>query len=1028
MKKLYIMILLLVPSVVQGMFTQTSRVGTKTYRQGATTIRRISPIIRPTIQKRTIYKPEQIKGLYSKLTEQAKPVSPAFGAAKYESGTLKTMYSVESDAPAIKLVKKLFYQRESGEPIKPTVLKSNPAYSLNPSILGLVMGALEAHQLADPTVRKYIIEQWKAEHKNVTNGDKISMKSINDLLTIIEMEYKTDKNNACSILLGFLYAKANPDSNHDMLHYLESLNHYIPVFAENKAIEPYAAKPSKESKETTSASLLDKFKAMAQSLKDYFYKPEHYVALQTTLRSKTSSTEAIEYAKERFEESIGAIIKASQESSLYPPQVVMTRYEYQGKKARVNCVEAAIQDLFNILLYNSQSQSFDLSLLPAKVYPDNVLIQFYILQKDISSINSHAVGQAFMNMVSNVPGVIYSQDNYELKAVEAEHNLVTLANHLLGIQVTDLQGLGGALSDERRTVTFTVLPLAQENSKKIAVNIKNNENQEQLNADFCFYPGHGWLEVPARNKKTASFLLEPVALAKEYHLSQQAQALLSLQSVASVLEWIGHQMPASFYYTINAYNNSIKKSIIKHIVEYSKNDSEAVDYAFTLFKQLPPSRKLDFFGNILASGLQKTNKNFENIYKIIKPETEEEKNTVIKAIIDYDANNTEAVDYAYTLYPDLSQTVKVSLLIKILEAGLQKKNKNFENIYQAVQPETEEEKDRIFRAILLWDTTNKEAVDYAYSFFDQFSSNLKHRGLKVIMISGVWKSNALFSDFITKNILSAVEAAIHVGVFNLDTIKMLYDRVSNAEKKKRFLTIVLNAVDSTSDFTDIEISDETLIHITKELVSLGCDINASSKMKYTINFTPIFFAIDIGRIPLIETLIEYGAQIREPIISEAFVRSDNKLSTLTPLHFAIMKYKPKMIEILLQHGVDINAKNSSDPNNSVTPLIMAVLSHNKNMVNLLLHNGADPNISGVLDGNTVNPLLASVHDLELGRNEIIMELLKHGVNVNAVDSQGNTALDIALEQKIQYQWNTNDSYETVEILQKAGAHSNKEHK
>jgi hypothetical protein len=67
-------------------------------------------------------------------------------------------------------------------------------------------------------------------------------------------------------------------------------------------------------------------------------------------------------------------------------------------------------------------------------------------------------------------------------------------------------------------------------------------------------------------------------------------------------------------------------------------------------------------------------------------------------------------------------------------------------------------------------------------------------------------------------------------------------------------------------------------------------------------------------------------------------------------------------------------------------------------------------------------------DVDTRRNDIIIKLLKHGVDVNAVDSQGNTALDIALEQKIKHQWNFNNSYETVEILQKAGAHANKEHK
>lgn len=128
--------------------------------QAPRAIRRPAP---PAAQKRTLMTPAQIKGMYDPLTEIAKPVSPVVGAVKYETGALQRMYEVPSEAPAIKLVQELFYQQESQ--FKPTANKSKAAYALSPSILGLVIGALESGKLKDQTVRKDIIKQWQEEYK-----------------------------------------------------------------------------------------------------------------------------------------------------------------------------------------------------------------------------------------------------------------------------------------------------------------------------------------------------------------------------------------------------------------------------------------------------------------------------------------------------------------------------------------------------------------------------------------------------------------------------------------------------------------------------------------------------------------------------------------------------------------------------------------------------------------------------------------------------------------------------------------------
>jgi hypothetical protein len=49
--------------------------------------------------------------------------------------------------------------------------------------------------------------------------------------------YQYDKNTTRAILLSFLYAKGDPDSNHDIIHYLSSLNQYITIFEKKVEVQ-----------------------------------------------------------------------------------------------------------------------------------------------------------------------------------------------------------------------------------------------------------------------------------------------------------------------------------------------------------------------------------------------------------------------------------------------------------------------------------------------------------------------------------------------------------------------------------------------------------------------------------------------------------------------------------------------------------------------------------------------------------------------------------------------------------------------
>jgi len=122
----------------------------------------------------------------------------------------------------------------------------------------------------------------------------------------------------------------------------------------------------------------------------------------------------------------------------------------------------------------------------------------------------------------------------------------------------------------------------------------------------------------------------------------------------------------------------------------------------------------------------------------------------------------------------------------------------------------------------------------------------------------------------------------------------------------------------------------------------------------------------------------------------------------TPLHFAAQAGQTDVVEYLIAHGADVDAKNSSDE----TPLHAAAAKGHKEIVELLIAKGAEVNAEN-MRGKT--PLqLAADED----HKDVAELLIEHGANVNAKDSQGRSPLDRAKDK---------GHTEIVELLKKHGA-------
>ncbi len=159
------------------------------------------------------------------------------------------------------------------------------------------------------------------------------------------------------------------------------------------------------------------------------------------------------------------------------------------------------------------------------------------------------------------------------------------------------------------------------------------------------------------------------------------------------------------------------------------------------------------------------------------------------------------------------------------------------------------------------------------------------------------------------------------------------------------------------------------------------------------------------------TALHYAVEQRNPKMAEMLLKNGADINARdssgnTPLHRAISKGKDNIqtIFLLLQTGADVNAPDKYQ----YTPLHFATMYRDTPVVQLLLKRGADVNKTN-FKGDTA--LHKAVRKLDL---KGIQLLLDHGAAVNAKNRKGLTPLKEANKR-------TQDKKKVVELLKKYGA-------
>jgi uncharacterized protein len=204
----------------------------------------------------------------------------------------------------------------------------------------------------------------------------------------------------------------------------------------------------------------------------------------------------------------------------------------------------------------------------------------------------------------------------------------------------------------------------------------------------------------------------------------------------------------------------------------------------------------------------------------------------------------------------------------------------------------------------------------------------------------------------------------------------------------------------------------------KAFADAGIDVNSQNNLKETA----LIYAIQNAETKTVEALLGKA---------DINLKDGNGNS---PIHFALLKKKDQIVELLLEKGADVNVTGASGSAKNQSILLLAAIRGNDDLIVKLLEKGADPNLAdsekstplveGCIgsaanletiklligkgakvnhqaeNGATALMFVASTDPIDAAnRAEIIKFLLANGANKNLKDDKNKTALDYAKESK-----------------------------
>ncbi|MET0752223.1 MAG: ankyrin repeat domain-containing protein, partial [Pyrinomonadaceae bacterium] len=168
------------------------------------------------------------------------------------------------------------------------------------------------------------------------------------------------------------------------------------------------------------------------------------------------------------------------------------------------------------------------------------------------------------------------------------------------------------------------------------------------------------------------------------------------------------------------------------------------------------------------------------------------------------------------------------------------------------------------------------------------------------------------------------------------------------------------------------------IEAVRNLIANGENING--KEKDYDNITPLFVAVESGNLEIVEMLLNFGAKIN--------ARNDRKQ---TPLMWLDSDAAPELVRLLIKHGAKVNAVDAEGN----TALILAANYADAAVLQILINHDAGVNAQNKA-GQT-----ALMNAADAGNLESVRALLLAGADVNLKNKEGETAWDLTASDEIE---------------------------
>jgi ankyrin repeat protein len=244
---------------------------------------------------------------------------------------------------------------------------------------------------------------------------------------------------------------------------------------------------------------------------------------------------------------------------------------------------------------------------------------------------------------------------------------------------------------------------------------------------------------------------------------------------------------------------------------------------------------------------------------------------------------------------------------------------------------------------------------------------------------------------------------------------------ADAKAKDKYGNSTLHCV--INELEEFNISEKTAIIITKILISAGADIEATTKHG---NNTPLQEAVKATvSVELVKTLIRAGADVNllnynnqnliHILIDEIEDTIDDGSISFEQLEFLYDTIKQtfkidlrsiyiSILQELIAAGINVNEKNKYGETPLHTLMQTQDIKIIKKIINMLLSATADINAQDQSGETSLHTIIDQIDDCKerdrsyiKGVKEIIIQLLKHGINANIANESGETPAQLAEE-------------------------------